>query len=138
MTPKSHTPMNDAVHKQEAAPDQPLLDTTPYGSGKDDSISDATENAAITQHTLTIDGTKIPHTARAGHLVIADQYSARPTAKIFYVAFTANVTPQPVVLLPSSIMEVPDLRRSISCLGRSGHGELRPTCPTSPHPPHTP
>jgi hypothetical protein len=37
MTPKSHTPMNDAVHKQEAAPDQPLLDTTPYGSGKDDS-----------------------------------------------------------------------------------------------------
>jgi len=93
MTPKSHTPMNDAVHKQEAAPDQPLLDTTPYGSGKDDSISDVAENAAITQHTLTIDGTTIPYTARAGHLVIADQYSARPTAKIFYVAFTANVTP---------------------------------------------
>ena len=93
MTPKSHTPMNDAVHTQEAAPDQPLLDTTPYGSGKDDSISDVAENAAITQHTLTIDGTTIPYTARAGHLVIADQYSARPTAKIFYVAFTANVTP---------------------------------------------
>ena len=93
MTAKSHTAMNDAVHTQEAGPDQPLLDTTPYGSGKDDSISDATENAAITQHTLTIDGTKIPYTARAGHLVIADQYSARPTAKIFYVAFTANVTP---------------------------------------------
>ena len=91
MTPKSHTPMNDAVHKQEAAPDQPLLDTTPYGSGKDDSISDVAENAAITQHTLTIDGTTIPYTARAGHLVIADQYSARPTAKIFYVAFTTNV-----------------------------------------------
>jgi len=91
MTSKSHTPMNDAVHKQEAAPDQPLLDTTPYGSGKDDSISDVAENAAITQHTLTIDGTTIPYTARAGHLVIADQYSARPTAKIFYVAFTANV-----------------------------------------------
>ena len=83
--------MNDAVHKQEAAPDQPLLDTTPYGSGKDDSISDVAENAAITQHTLTIDGTTIPYTARAGHLVIADQYSARPTVKIFYVAFTANV-----------------------------------------------
>ena len=91
MTSKSHTPMNDAVHKQEAAPDQPLLDTTPYGSGKDDSISDVAENAAITQHTLTIDGTTIPYTARAGHLVIADQYSARPTAKIFYVAFTTNV-----------------------------------------------
>ena len=90
MTP-NRIPMNDAVHKQEAAPDQPLLDTTPYGSGKDDSISDVAENAAITQHTLTIDGTTIPYTARAGHLVIADQYSARPTAKIFYVAFTANV-----------------------------------------------
>jgi carboxypeptidase C (cathepsin A) len=83
--------MNEAVHAQETSPDQPLLDTTPYGSGKDDSISDATEDAAITQHTVTINGAEISYTARAGHLVTTDLFSARPTAKIFYVAFTANV-----------------------------------------------
>jgi carboxypeptidase C (cathepsin A) len=71
--------------------DQPLLDTTQYGSGPDDSISDTTENAAVTQHSLTISGgSTISYTARAGHLVTYDQYSARPSAKIFYVSFTAN------------------------------------------------
>src|SRR5215469_18214098 len=70
--------------------DQPLLDTTEYGSGPDDSISDATENAAVTQHRITISGATISYTARAGHLVTYDQYSARPSAKIFYVSFTAN------------------------------------------------
>jgi carboxypeptidase C (cathepsin A) len=72
------------------AQDQPLFDITEYGSGPDESISDATENAAITQHSVTISGTPISYTARAGHLVIYDQYSARPSAKIFYVSFTAN------------------------------------------------
>ncbi|MBV9013262.1 MAG: hypothetical protein JO272_14660, partial [Pseudonocardiales bacterium] len=70
--------------------DEPLLDTTPYGSDKDDSINDVTEKAATTQHTLTINGTSIPYTATAGHLVTTDPYSAQPAAKIFYVAFTAN------------------------------------------------
>jgi carboxypeptidase C (cathepsin A) len=77
---------------REMPPAQPLIDTIAYGAGKDDSIHDVTENAATTQHTLRIDGTTIPYTARAGHLVIADLYSARPVAKIFYVAFTANVS----------------------------------------------
>jgi carboxypeptidase C (cathepsin A) len=76
---------------REMSPDQPLIDTMAYGAGKDDSIHDVTEDAAITQHTLGINGTRISYTARAGHLVIADLYSARPVAKIFYVAFTANV-----------------------------------------------
>ena len=69
-----------------------FLDTTPYGSGKDDSISvsDATENAAITRHTITIGEKAIGYTARAGHLVTIDEYSAQPAAKIFYVAFTAD------------------------------------------------
>jgi carboxypeptidase C (cathepsin A) len=82
--------MDETVKTLETPPDEPLFDTTPYGSGKDDSISDVTENAAITQHALAINGRSIPYTARAGHLVTADLYSARPTAKIFYVAFTAN------------------------------------------------
>ena len=85
-------PMNDAAHTHTSA-DQPLLDTTPYGFGKEDSISDATEAAAVTQHKITVRGTTISYTARAGHLVTTDLYSARPVAKIFYVAFTANNAP---------------------------------------------
>jgi len=85
--------MRDSVQTQELPPDQPVIDTTPYGSGKDDSVSDLTENCAITQHVLVINGTSIPYTARAGHLVTADLYSAQPAAKIFYVAFTANDAP---------------------------------------------
>jgi carboxypeptidase C (cathepsin A) len=70
--------------------DQPLLDTTQYGSGPDDSISDATENAAVTQHSITINGATISYTARAGHLLTYDQLSAQPSAKIFYVSFIVN------------------------------------------------
>ena len=84
--------MEESVHADEPAPGAPLLDTTPYGSGKDDSVSDATENAAVTQHTLHIKGVSIAYTARAGHLVTTDPYSALPAAKIFYVAFTAGDT----------------------------------------------
>jgi carboxypeptidase C (cathepsin A) len=79
-----------AAKTPEIQPDEPFIDTTPYGSGPDDSISDVTENAATTHHTLTINGMSIPYTATAGHLVTTDLYSARPAAKIFYVAFTAD------------------------------------------------
>jgi carboxypeptidase C (cathepsin A) len=79
-----------AAKTPETQPDEPFIDTTPYGSGPDDSISDVTENAATTHHTLTINGMSIPYTATAGHLVTTDLYSARPAAKIFYVAFTAD------------------------------------------------
>ena len=82
--------MDESVPVQPRLSDQPLLDTTEYGSGPDDSISDATENVAVTQHSITINGATISYTARAGHLVTYDQYSARPSAKIFYVSFTAN------------------------------------------------
>ena len=82
--------MSDVAHTQQAPSDQPLLDTTPYGSGKDDSITDTTESAAVTQHSITINGTMISYTATAGHLVTTDMSSAQPVAKIFYVSFTAN------------------------------------------------
>ena len=75
---------------QQMPPDEPLLDTIPYGSGKDDSVSDTSERAAVTHHRATIDGTKIAYTARAGHLVTADQYTAQPAAKIFYVSFAVD------------------------------------------------
>src|SRR5271157_4744903 len=82
--------MSDVAHTQQAPSDQPLLDTTPYGSGKDDSITDTTESAAVTQHSITINGTMISYTATAGHLMTTDMSSAQPVAKIFYVSFTAN------------------------------------------------
>ena len=82
--------MGDTVTTPETSPDEPFFDTTPYGSGKDDSVRDVTEYAAITHHTLAIDGTSMSYTATAGHLVTTDLYSAQPAAKIFYVAFTAD------------------------------------------------
>jgi carboxypeptidase C (cathepsin A) len=81
--------MVEHVSTHSVPPDQPLLDTISYGSGKDDSVTDTTENAAVTHHTASINGKTIRYTARAGHLVTADQYSAQPAAKIFYVSFTA-------------------------------------------------
>jgi carboxypeptidase C (cathepsin A) len=82
--------MSNIVGTRQPVQDQPLLDTTPYGSGVDDSVTDTTEAAAITQHAATINGTTIAYTVMAGHLVTTDVYSARPAAKIFYVSFTAN------------------------------------------------
>ena len=73
-----------------APPDQLCFDPTPYGNGPHDSVTDASENAAITHHQLVLGGTTIPYTATAGHLVTVDPDSSRPAAKIFYVAFTAD------------------------------------------------
>jgi carboxypeptidase C (cathepsin A) len=82
--------MANAPHSGQAPSDQPFFDSTPYGSGKADSVSDASENAAVTRHSLTINGKTIDYTARAGHLVTADPLSAMPSAKVFYVSFTAD------------------------------------------------
>ena len=82
--------MNGVVSAHQPPADEPLLDTVPYGAGPDDSISDATENAAITRHSAVIGGKTVPYTARAGHLVTVDPSSALPVAKFFYVAFTAD------------------------------------------------
>ena len=84
---------------QQMPPDEPFLDTIPYGSGKDDSVGDTSERAAVTHHRASIDGATIAYTARAGHLVTVDPYTAQPAAKIFYVAFTvdsARPTTRPV------------------------------------------
>jgi carboxypeptidase C (cathepsin A) len=82
--------MNENSLSQPTPADQPLLDTTPYGAGKDDSVTDATENVAVTRHTVTIAARALAYTARAGHLVAVDALSAKPAAKIFYVSFTLD------------------------------------------------
>lgn len=70
--------------------DQPFFDPVAYGNGPDDSVTDTTEAAAITHHTILIDGKRIAYTATAGHLVTVDPSSSQPAAKLFYVAFTAD------------------------------------------------
>jgi len=72
------------------AADQPCLDTTAYGNGPGDSVTDTAENAAITHHELVLGGTTISYTATAGHLVTVDPSSSLPAAKMFYVAFAAD------------------------------------------------
>ncbi|MBV9288109.1 MAG: hypothetical protein JO288_09835 [Hyphomicrobiales bacterium] len=74
----------------QSLPDHPLLDTTVYGAGPDDSVTDVTEAAAITHHTAAFAGKTIAYTATAGHLVAVDPSSSKPAAKFFYVAFTAD------------------------------------------------
>jgi len=72
------------------AGDQPFFDPVAYGNGPDDSVTDTSENAAITKHSITIGGKKIDYTATAGHLVTVDASSSQPNAKFFYVAFTQD------------------------------------------------
>jgi carboxypeptidase C (cathepsin A) len=70
--------------------DQPYFDDTAYGNGPDDSLTDASENEAVTHHTIVLGGTTIDYTATAGHLVTVDPSSSQPSAKMFYVAFTQD------------------------------------------------
>ena len=70
--------------------ERPCFDPTAYGNGPADSVTDASENAAITRHTVEIGGRRISYTATAGHLVAVDPSSSKPYAKMFYVGFVAD------------------------------------------------
>ena len=72
------------------AGDQPFFDPVAYGNGPNDSVTDTSENAAVTKHSIVIGGRKIAYTATAGHLVTVDPSSSVPDAKMFYVAFTED------------------------------------------------
>ena len=72
------------------AQDQPYVDPVAYGNGPGDSVADATENAAITRHSIAIAGSTLAYTATAGHLVTVDPSSSRPAAKMFYVGFVLD------------------------------------------------
>ncbi|MEA2782930.1 MAG: hypothetical protein QOK29_4474 [Rhodospirillaceae bacterium] len=87
-TPSSSERVQAAGETDQA--DQPFFDPLAYGNGPDHSVTDATENAAITHHEIVLGGRSIPYTATAGHLVTVDPSSSKPDAKIFYVAFTAD------------------------------------------------
>lgn len=56
---------------------------------------------AVTQHTMTLDGRQLHYTARAGTITIRDDQD-RPTARMFYVAYTedgADPSKRPVTFL---------------------------------------
>lgn len=94
-TTSSHgTPPLDPAKRpvRAAEKDQPFFDPVAYGNGPQDSVTDATENAAVTHHQIVLDGKTIHYTATAGHLVAVDPSSSKPEATIFYVAFTADGT----------------------------------------------
>ncbi len=80
----------EAAFGQPDTSDQPVIDTTPYGSGPDDSLPSATENAAITHHVATVGGLPIPYTTTVGHLIAVDPTSSKPAASFFFVSFTAD------------------------------------------------
>jgi carboxypeptidase C (cathepsin A) len=84
----AHAPA--AASTAHHAGDQPFFDPVAYGNGPNDSVTDTSENAAVTKHSIVVGGRKIAYTATAGHLVTVDPSSSVPNAKMFYVAFTED------------------------------------------------
>ncbi|MEA3116956.1 MAG: hypothetical protein QOI13_226 [Paraburkholderia sp.] len=72
------------------AGDDPYFDPVAYGNGPGDSVTDTTEAAAVTHHSIAVGGREIAYTATVGHLVTVDDSTSRPNAKMFYVAFTED------------------------------------------------
>jgi carboxypeptidase C (cathepsin A) len=83
-------PVKAAATAAQPTGDQPFFDPVAYGNGPNDSVTDTTEGAAVTRHSIVIGGRKIAYTATAGHLVTVDPSSSLPSAKMFYVAFTED------------------------------------------------
>lgn len=91
MTAKPALSTNPAVAPVRAVDqDQPFNDPVAYGNGPADSVTDASENAAVTRHTVAIGGRTLSYTATAGHLVTVDPSTSRPSAKMFYVGFVLD------------------------------------------------
>ena len=123
---------------QSAPADQPFLDTTAYGSGPDDSITDTTEAAAVTHHVATLGGVPVPYTATAGHLVAVDPSSSKPAAKFFYVAFTADGVPASVRPVTFFYNGGPGSSAVFVMLGSFAPRRIRTSMPGfTPPPPYT-
>jgi carboxypeptidase C (cathepsin A) len=73
--------------------DQPFMDDAAYGSGPDDSVTDASEGVAVTHNSVNIDGIPLTYTTHAGHLTAVDPVKSIAAAKFFYVAFMADNQP---------------------------------------------
>lgn len=65
-------------------------DPAVYSSSPMGSLPGAEEAAAVTKHTLTLDGVALAYTARAGHLIARHPTTDFPQASMFYVAYTLD------------------------------------------------
>lgn len=70
----------------ESAYDDPAA----YSSAGSAALVGAEEAAAVTRHSLTLNGGRIDYTARAGHLIARQPVTAAAQASMFYVAYTAD------------------------------------------------
>ena len=66
------------------------IDPTPYSAAPNASLAVATEQAAVTSHTITLGGARVAYTATAGHLTASDPVGGAPQASMFYIAYTAD------------------------------------------------
>lgn len=65
-------------------------DPATYSSAPTAALPGAEEAAAVTRHSITLGGTRIDYTARAGHLIARAPGSNAAQASMFYVAYTAD------------------------------------------------
>ncbi len=89
-TPTNATTAADATTNAALPPDQPYIDNDVYGTGPNDSVSDATEGTAVVHRQVKIGDQILTYTATAGHLVTIDPITSKPNAKMFYVAYTLD------------------------------------------------
>ncbi len=73
-----------------SASDVAYVDPTTYSSQPGGWLASAVEAAAVTHHTMMLQGGELPYTATAGHLLARDSAAAQPQASVFYVAYTAQ------------------------------------------------
>jgi carboxypeptidase C (cathepsin A) len=85
----SPPPASAPLGPGESAYDDPIA----YSSGGLASLPGAEEAAAVTRHEITLGGTRINYTARAGHLIARHPTTAAAQASMFYVAYTADADP---------------------------------------------
>jgi len=76
------------------ASDGGLDDPTVYSSGADAALPGFVEAAAVTQHSLQLDGQRLDYRATAGHLIAREPGGQqRAQAAVFYVAYTLPNAP---------------------------------------------
>nr|WP_314859001.1 peptidase S10 [uncultured Undibacterium sp.] len=67
-----------------------LVDTVSYSSSANASLASAIEATANTTHSINLNGTVIPYTAKAGHLTAKVAGTGQDQASFFYIAYTAD------------------------------------------------
>ncbi|HTW26944.1 MAG TPA: protease pro-enzyme activation domain-containing protein [Acetobacteraceae bacterium] len=121
-----------------AAADHPFLDPVAYGNGPQDAVADPNQGAAVTHHSVTIDGRAIAYTATAGHLTAVDPVSSKPAATFFYVAFTADAVDRVTRPVTFFYNGGPGSSSVYVLLGSFGPRRIRTSLPDfTPPPPYT-